>query len=213
MLDRSGLPNEDGQSHQGLFDFAYLRHIPNMTVLSPADADELKEMVHAALALNPPCSIRYPKNAVQPNPSYPTTPFAIGRWRTLLKGGDGTILATGSMVGTALHAAQRLRDENVNIEVVNASSIVPLDAACIERVCAKNRPIITIEEHVTACGFGSAVLEHLSAHGLAAETHLLGVDNKFVPHGDHESLLKDVGLDDETVLKKARSIFSRKGEA
>ena len=205
LLDRAGLGNEDGQSHQGLFDIAYLRHIPNMTLLAPADSGELVEMMHAALELNTPCAIRYPKTAVTPNASYPTRPLTIGRWRTLLSGTDGTVLAVGSMVSAAIDAAQRLRDEGLSLEVVNASTIRPLDGNCIKRLMDKSKPVFTLEEHVVEGGFGSSVLEYAALHGLNLPVTLIGVESRFIPQGDHQNLLKETGLDADTLLARFRA--------
>ena len=207
LIDRAGLGNEDGQSHQGLYDFAYLRHIPNMTILAPADAEELAAMVQAAYELNAPCAIRYPKTAVKPNAAYPTTPFAIGRWRTLLNGEKGTILAVGSMVNTAIAVAQQLQESGLDVEVVNASTVKPLDMKCLQRLQAKARTVLTLEEHAVRGGFGSAVLECDALLGLHLQVVPVGVADRFVPQGDHDSLLRDVGLDAESVLEKAKQIF------
>jgi 1-deoxy-D-xylulose-5-phosphate synthase len=199
LLDRAGLGNEDGQSHQGLFDIAYLRHIPNMAVLAPADSCELVEMLRAAMERGAPTAIRYPKAAVSPNASYPTSPFLLGRWRTLLMGADATILAVGSMVSAALNVAQRLRDEGLNVEVVNASTIKPLDGLCMSRLLEKGKPVFTLEEHVLEGGFGSAVLEYGAAHTGALAVHMIGVEGRFIPQGDHASLLRETALDDEAL--------------
>jgi 1-deoxy-D-xylulose-5-phosphate synthase len=204
LLDRAGLGNEDGQSHQGLFDIAYLRHIPNMTVLAPADSGELAEMLRAALELNAPCAVRYPKTAVVPNPSYPTRPFMIGRWRTLLAGRDAVLLAVGSMVGAALGAAQKLKDEGIAVEVVNASTVKPLDGLCLTRLLERGGPIFTLEEHVVEGGFGSSILEYNAAHGGRLTVHPIGVENRFVPQGDHRSLLAETGLDEESLVTRIR---------
>lgn len=204
LLDRAGLGNEDGESHQGIFDIAYLRHIPNMTVLAPADYGELKEMLHAALELNAPCAIRYPKTAVAPNPSYPTRPFMIGRWRSLLSGGDATVLAVGGMVGAALKASQRLKDEGIGLEVINASTIRPPDGMCLARLTAKGKPIFTLEEHVVEGGFGSSLLEYNALHGGRLTILPIGVENRFIPHGDHASLLAETGLDEESLYRRIR---------
>ena len=212
LLDRAGLGNEDGQSHQGLFDIAYLRHIPNMTVLAPADSGELSEMLREALALNAPCAIRYPKTAVAPNPAYPTLPFQIGRWRTLLDGDAATVLAVGSMVSAALNVAKGLRDEGIRLEVVNASTVKPLDVGCLERLKAKNRPVITLEEHVLDGGFGSSVLEYNALHGDALRVHPIGVEDRFIPQGDHRSLLAEIGLDEPTLTRRFREIATDKGD-
>lgn len=213
LLDRAGLGNEDGQSHQGLFDFAYLRHIPNMAVLAPADSGELAEMLHAAVERGAPTAIRYPKTAVTPNASYPTRPFLIGRWRTLLAGSDATILAVGSMVSAALNVAQRLRDDGRDVEVVNASTVKPLDGLCLGRLAEKGKPVFTLEEHVLEGGFGSAVLEYDAAHGGGLRVHMLGVEGRFIPQGDHGSLLCDTGLDDETLYQRIAGTLRDGGAA
>ncbi len=199
MLDRAGISNEDGQSHQGLYDFAYLRHIPGMTVLSPADERELTLMVPAALAYGAPCAVRYPKNAVKLPQGYEVTDFAIGRWETLRCGTDATFLATGSMTAAALRVADRLAQEGFEVEVVNASTVKPLDAHTLKRALGAGRPVFTLEEHVRMGGFGSAVLEFAAQADCHACVKLLAVDDVFVQHGDHASLLKDVGLDDDAI--------------
>lgn len=213
LLDRAGLGNEDGQSHQGLFDLAYLRHIPNIAVLAPADSAELTEMMHAALERSAPTAIRYPKTAVSPNASYPTRPFMIGRWRTLLSGGDATILAVGSMVSAALNVAHRLQDEGIDAEVVNASTIKPLDGLCLNRLLEKSKPVITVEEHVVEGGFGSAVLEYNAKHGGNLAVTPIGVEGRFIPQGDHDRLLRDTGLDDETLFARIRAVVQGVAQA
>ncbi|NLI22059.1 MAG: 1-deoxy-D-xylulose-5-phosphate synthase [Clostridiales bacterium] len=213
LLDRAGLGNEDGQSHKGLFDIAYLRHIPNMTLLAPADAGELSEMMRSALDLNAPCAIRYPKTAVAPNASYPTRPFLVGRWRTLLSGANGTVLAVGSMVGAALSAAQRLRDEGIDLEIVNASTLKPLDGMCLGRLQTKNRPVFTLEEHVLEGGFGSAVLEYNAQHGGVLDVRPVAVEGRFISQGDHRSLLRETGLDEEALLVRFRAALAPQGAA
>ncbi len=204
LLDRAGLGNEDGQSHQGLFDIAYLRHIPNMTLLAPADSGELADMVRAALDLNAPCAIRYPKTATLPNASYPTRPFMLGRWRSLLPGVDAALLAVGSMVGAALNVATRMKEEGIELEVINASTIKPLDGLCLSRLAEAGRPVFTLEEHVMDGGFGSSVLEYAAAHGGKPFTQVIGVKNRFVPQGDHQSLLKETELDEESLYRRIR---------
>ncbi len=207
MIDRAGLSNEDGQTHQGLFDIAYLRSIPNITLLAPADANELKEMVRAAFKLGAPCAIRYPKTAIKANEGYPTTPFFIGHWKTLMKGTDGTILAVGTMVTAALNAAQVLKEENIDVEVVTASPIKPLGVKCLRRLASRGKPVLTLEEHAAMGGFGSAVLEADAAEQLGLSITVMGVAARFVPQGDHQRLLRDVRLDDASILQRAREVF------
>ena len=211
MLDRAGISNEDGQSHQGLYDFAYLRHIPHMTVLAPADADELEAMIPAALRLGAPCAIRYPKNAERLPEGYAIEDFAIGRWQTLRHGEDAALVATGTMTAAALRVADRLEEEGIRLTVVNASTVKPLDGACLDALFARRIPILTMEEHVAMGGFGSSVLEYATATGVSAQIRTLAVGDFFVQHGDHAHLLKDVGLDDESVAQAVRNTVREAG--
>ena len=211
MLDRAGISNEDGQSHQGLYDFAYLRHIPHMTVLAPADADELEAMIPAALRLGAPCAIRYPKNAERLPEGYAIEDFAIGRWQTLRHGEDAALVATGTMTAAALRVADRLEEEGIRLTVVNASTVKPLDGACLDALFARRIPILTMEEHVAMGGFGSSVLEYAAATGVSAQIRTLAVGDFFVQHGDHAHLLKDVGLDDESVAQAVRNTVREAG--
>lgn len=209
MLDRAGISNEDGQSHQGLYDFAYLRHIPNMTVLAPADAAELEAMIPAALKLGAPCSIRYPKNAECLPEGYEIREFAIGKWQILRAGDDVVLLATGTMTAAALRVAETLAGEGVHAEVINASTIKPLDGKCLEGLFARGLPILTLEEHVAAGGFGSAVLEYSASCGACVPVRVMAVGDLFVQHGDHRHLLKEVGLDDEAIAQAVRETVRR----
>lgn len=209
MLDRAGISNEDGQSHQGLYDFAYLRHIPNMTVLAPADAAELEAMIPAALKLGAPCSIRYPKNAECLPEGYEIREFAIGKWQILRAGDDVVLLATGTMTAAALRVAETLAGEGMHAEVINASTIKPLDGKCLEGLFARGLPILTLEEHVAAGGFGSAVLEYAASCGACVPVRVMAVGDLFVQHGDHRHLLKEVGLDDEAIAQAVRGTVRR----
>ena len=212
MLDRAGISNEDGQSHQGLYDYAYLRHIPGMTVLVPADADELEKMIHASLALNAPCSIRYPKNAEKLPDAYRVSSFAVGKWQTLRSGNRVAILATGTMTAAALRVADGLAQEGVQLEVINASTIKPLDQVCLERVLNDFDLVFTIEEHVLLGGFGSSVLEWAAIHGINTPIIPLAVEDRFIQHGDHKHLLEEVGLDDAGIAASIRKYLKESVE-
>lgn len=209
LLDRAGISNEDGQSHQGLYDYAYLRHIPGITVLAPADESELRQMIRCAYQLNAPCAIRYPKNVTTLPEGYSTGEFRLGKWNQLTEGGDAVLLATGSMVGAALRAAGQLREKGISIRVINASTIKPLDKTLLDGLFAENIPVFTLEEHVRAGGFGSAVLEYAAESCAKQEITVLAVEDMFVQHGDHAHLLKDVGLDDDSIIQ---ALLTRMGK-
>lgn len=210
LLDRAGISNEDGQSHQGLYDFSYLRHIPGMTVLAPADANELSLMIRKAHEAGIPCSIRYPKSAEKLPDDYEITDFEIGRWQSMRAGDDLTLLATGTMTAAALRVAARLAEAGIEAEVVNASTIKPLDHECLNRVFAKGKAVFTMEEHVVQGGFGSAVLEEASAAGAACPITTIGVEDRFIQHGDHKHLLAEVGLDDDSLLITIQKTLQKK---
>lgn len=211
LLDRAGISNEDGQSHQGLYDFAYLRHIPNLTVMAPADADELKMMILAAHASGKPCTIRYPKNAEKLPENYQIDDFCIGRWQTLRRGDRAVLLAVGTMTAAALRVADMLAQEGIDAEVVNASTVKPLDETCLSRVLGRGLPVFTLEEHVLQGGFGSAVLEWAAANGTSASILPLAVEDRFIQHGDHRHLLAEVYLDDESIANAIRKAVTSRG--
>lgn len=207
MIDRAGISNEDGQSHQGLFDISYLRHIPGITIISPADEGELRMAIRAAYQLGSPCAVRYPKTAVTLPNEQKIQQFRIGLWQTLAEGSDATLLSVGSMTAAALRVAAKLRESGIYLRVINASTVKPLDGETLLRLYKENKPIITLEEHVVAGGFGSAVLEH-AAH-LNACVHIvpIGIADTYVPHGDHQHLLETVGLSDECIMEKVQEIL------
>ncbi len=209
MIDRAGISNEDGQSHQGLFDISFLRHIPGMTVIAPADENELRLAVRAAYELNAPCAVRYPKTAVALPGDTVIDTFHIGRWITLAEGTHGTVLAIGSMVAAAMRVAEGLAAEGINLRIVNASSIKPLDDALLRELYTQSAPVFTLEEHMVAGGFGSSVLEHAAAAGTSVKIIPIGVGEQFVQHGDHQHLLEDVSLDDSSILEKIKECITK----
>ncbi|MBE0600962.1 MAG: 1-deoxy-D-xylulose-5-phosphate synthase, partial [Firmicutes bacterium] len=197
--------------HQGLFDIAYLRHIPNMRILAPAGIRELTEMIRASVAFDAPCAIRYPKKAVMQAPEQQTTPFEFGKWKTIVQGQKGALLAVGSMVGAALQAAEMLRGEGIDLEVVNASTVKPLDTQMLDRLSKARIPVFTLEEHVLDGGFGSAVLEYAATHGNEPTVHPIAVPSRFVTHGDHKTLLRETGLDTDSVVGFVRDTLNPSG--
>jgi len=211
MLDRAGLANGDGETHQGLFDIAYLRHIPNLRILAPSDTQELSEMVRASIEFDGPCAIRYPKKAVARDPNREAAPFVLGKWNTLQEGKQGAILAVGSMIGIALDAAKTLLGEGLDMEVINASTVKPLDMQVLARLAEAKTPVYTLEEHVLDGGFGSEVLEYNAVHALKLSVCPIAIPSQFVTHGDHKTLLKQTGLDIASVAQVIRISMQHAG--
>ena len=196
-MDRGGLVGSDGAVHHGFADVAYLRPLPGMVLMAPADSPELKAAMELALSLDGPAAIRYPRDEVPADLPGPCPPFELGKARACRDGRDGTFLCYGTMVETALAAASILqREDGLEVGVVNARFAKPLDAGTITRIIAGGRPVLVCEDHAMIGGFGSAVLEMASTRGLnTAAVRLAGIPDRFVPHGKRQEQLTDAGLD------------------
>ena len=208
VIDRAGVTGPDGSSHHGVFDLSYLRLIPNLKVAAPADATELCALLETALASDGPIAIRYPKGPVPSTPDLPVEPLPIGRWEELRKGTDAVIFAVGRMVEVAKEAAERLEVQKISCAVVNARWIKPVDPRIVD--WARSHPVVvTVEDNVGTGGFGGAVLEALSPHGLAGRVRLLALPDEFLPQGKASDILKQHGLDAAGVAKSVYQAVKR----
>jgi len=209
-IDRAGIVGEDGPTHNGVFDISYLRHIPNMLVMEPADGVELRLMLELALAHNGPVAIRYPRGSVKsimPERSSRLS-FAIGEAEILKEGKDVAIFALGNTVHAALAAAARLDKEGVSTMVVNSRFIKPLDRNLISSVASVVPRMITVEENTLEGGFGSAVLELLNAlEGLHVRVKRLGIPDAFIEQGTQKELRNKYGLDEAGIYLSVLSIL------
>lgn len=196
-LDRASLVGEDGPTHHGVFDIAYLRVLPNLHVLAPKDPDEIRAMLRWALQQDRPVAIRYPRGGIICGQPLGRTPrIVLGKSETLRRGKDLALLALGSMVYPALEVAQRLARDGIEAAVVNARFIKPLDEGMVREAGTHFSRIVTLEEAQIAGGFGSAVSEALDRIGLSAISHLrIGLEDQFVEHGTRQELLKLCQLD------------------
>jgi len=213
-LDRAGLVGGDGAVHHGFLDIAYLRGLPNMTLIAPADAAELKEALAFALRQNEPVAIRYPRDNV-PAPLGGPEPFQVGRSRLIQPGRDAVILAYGATVAAAREAADMLAAEDLSVGVVNARFAKPLDMEMLEKLLTAEQPVVTIEDHSVVGGFGSAVLEAAAArHWPTHWITCLGIPgDRFIPHGSREEQLAVCGLDAAGIAATVRQALRRIGSA
>ncbi len=192
VMDRAGLSPNDGPTHHGLFDLAYLRPVPNAVIMQPKDEDELVDMMHTSLRLDGPGFIRYPRGAgagvkIKDQPAA----LAIGQAEVIRQGSNIMIWALGSMVRDALALADRLEaEENLSVGVVNARFVKPLDRTLLLSHAACIPLLVTMEDHVLAGGFGSAVLEALQEADCPAAVERLGWPDKFVEHGTSQEILR-----------------------
>jgi 1-deoxy-D-xylulose-5-phosphate synthase len=194
-LDRAGLVGEDGPTHHGVFDLTYLRSVPNLTIIAPADEAELVNALHTALAADTPVAIRYPRGAGVgvPLPEKPVV-YDAGRGEVRREGKDVALLAVGRMVGVAEKAAVVLAEEDVSAAVLNMRWVKPVDRDLLSKAAQNSRLLVTLEENTEAGGFGGAVCESLSDMGLTVPVLRLAVPDCFVTHGAMSKLLADVGL-------------------
>ncbi len=191
-LDRAGLSANDGPTHHGLFDLAYLRCVPNATVMQPKNEDELVDMLHTSLQLSGPAFIRYPRGAgtgvpIKVEPAL----LPVGHAEVLREGSNLMIWALGPMVQDALRLAERLQaEENLSVGVVNARFVKPLDRTLLLSHAACIPLLVTMEDHVIAGGFGSAVLEALQEADCPVAVERIGWPDKFVEHGSNVEILR-----------------------
>ncbi|NTU71106.1 MAG: 1-deoxy-D-xylulose-5-phosphate synthase [Coriobacteriia bacterium] len=199
-LDRAGLVGEDGPTHHGVFDLTYLRSIPNMMVLAPADEVELAEALRTAIAADGPVALRYPRGAGS-GLEMPQQPVAWDAAQAQIrrKGTDVALLAVGRMVATAEDAADVLAAQGISASVINARWVKPLDYETVSWAAKSHRLLVTIEENTAVGGFGSGVLEALADMDVQVPVLRLAVPDCFVTHGAMAKLLADVGLTAEGV--------------
>ncbi len=208
-IDRGGLV-EDGATHQGVFDVAYLRAIPRMVVMAPKDENELQHMLYTAVHHDGPISLRYPRGkAVGVPMDEELKALPIGRGELLREGADLALIGMGTMTQVCLAAAELLAREGIQAAVVNPRFVKPLDAELLTRVGRQVGAVVTVEEAYLAGGFGSAVLELFAEHGLSVPVKRIGLPDEFVEHGAPAHLLDRYGLTPEGVAEGARELVLR----
>ena len=209
-LDRAGLVGDDGRTHHGVFDLAYLRSLPGMTVMAPSDERELGAMLATALALPGPAALRYPRGSASGcGTDREPQPVPVGCGRVLREGSAVAIIAIGQPVRTALDAAERLAARGISAAVVDARFAKPLDAELILGLARRIGLLVTVEEHALAGGFGGAVAELLADAGLMRDVGLvrIGIGDAFVEHGTQLELRQLSGLTPELVAERVLSAF------
>lgn len=209
LMDRAAMGGEDGPTHHGVFGTSYLRHVPELTLLYPRSTEELESMIRFAQGHQGPVFIRYPRGESEGMEKLPCRGFSRGVWERLAPGEDLSLVALGPMVAEALQVRKKLAARGIAAQVINASSVKPLDTGLIAELAEGGKPYVVLEEQVLAGGLGSAVAEYCLQEGLRPPGHLFALPDAFVPHGSHAELLRHVGLDSESV---SREILARWGE-
>jgi len=198
-IDRAGIVGSDGETHQGVFDITYLRHIPNIRIMSPKDGNELSEMLEMALYLEGPSAIRYPRGKAKKF-EFAHTPLELGKSEVIMEGKDGVIISEGNMVSIALEVCDKLKKAGRNFTLVNARFIKPLDEELLVGLSKKHKLIYTLEDNVVSGGFGSSILEFFSRLRADVDVRIIGFDDSFIPHGEKEELYSLKKIDSESVF-------------
>ena len=209
LIDRAGLNGADGETHQGIYDIAYLRSIPNLIVASPADTQELTRMIELSALLNRPMAIRYPKSLL--NCENKKT-FEIGQWEKISEGSDVTLIASGRMVEIALEAKKMLLERKIAASVVNARFIKPMDEKMLDDISAAGAPIIVVEDGVVEGGMGEEIMRKLLLRGFSGKIELIGAPDAFIAHASVSEQTKDNHMDAESVKMRALKALGREME-
>ena len=210
-IDRAGIVGQDGITHQGVFDIAYLRNLPKLVIMAPKDANDFEAMLDLAVSLKKPVAIRYPRAKTEkPTSSKPGTDnLKLGQAKVLKEGKDITIISCGPLANIALEAAAKLDKEKISVQVIDLRFIKPLDNKIIDYIKKTNKCFVTIEEGVRLGGAGSAVLELLEDNKVTDyKSRLIGLPDEFIEHGTREELFNKYGLTIENVTNKAKEILN-----
>jgi 1-deoxy-D-xylulose-5-phosphate synthase len=207
-LDRGGIVGEDGPTHHGLFDYSYLRHIPNLIIMVPKDEEEFQHMIKTAVDHPGPIAFRYPRSkGVGAKRREILQTIKIGRGEVLKEGRDILIVAIGSTVYPSLRAAQKLKEIGIDAAVINSRFLKPLDGDLLCQWAERTGRVLTVEENVLIGGFGSAVLELFQERNLLSiQVKRLGIPDVFIEHGPQSLLREKYGIDENGIFKEAREM-------
>ena len=208
-MDRSGIAGEDGPTHHGSLDIAYLRCIQDMIVTAPRNGNEFRHLLYSALnQTKSPFSIRYPKSsAVEFDIDGQAELLPIGSWEVLRSGSDIAVLCVGSLSYDVERAAVALQKEDISLEIVNCRFIKPMDEDYLRSIIERFKIVITIEEGVITGGFGDGVSSWLLENDFQGQIKRLGLPDSFIQHGKRDELLDEIGLDENSIINTIKSLF------
>jgi 1-deoxy-D-xylulose-5-phosphate synthase len=210
-VDRAGFVGADGETHQGVYDISFLRHLPNMKIMMGKDEKEFRNLLYTSLHMEGPTAVRFPRGSgVGVSIDEDFELIEVGTWETLEEGAECAIIAVGPMVQLALKAAEQLAKEGMKPHVINARFIKPLDEKMLLRLAEKGLKLVTVEEHALAGGFGSAVMEFYNEQEI---THMaikrLGIPDAFIEHGSVQEQRAEVGLTTENIMHHVKEMYTK----
>lgn len=214
MADRAGIVGSDGETHQGIFDIAFMMPMPGLTIMAPKNSWELGEMLSFAISYNAPVAIRYPRGEAYTGLLSFKQPVRYGRGEWIAKGQDIVLLAAGSMVKTAAEARERLKEKGLNVSVINMRFLKPFDTGLLEEALKGHRLFVTLEEGVVTGGFGQAVAKWVNGRDNNVKVLCIGLPDKFLEHGSASILKEKYGISAGKVAERVLETYEEeKGKA
>ena len=212
LSDHVGLVGDDGKTHHGVLSVPMLLSIPNLTLLAPRDTQQIRQAVRATLKVDGPCVVQYPKDGIVPYAQNVTgEPFAVGKWQTLIPGGqDAVILAYGRMTLNAIQASELLVKCGLSVGVIDCCSLKPMDMDCLRALFARGAKLITVEEGEMIGGFGSEIARVCVEENADAPIQIIGLENRFITHGSVPELLEECGLMPRQLADRIEKIVDNK---
>ena len=215
LADHAGLVGDDGKTHHGVLCVPMLMSIPNLTILAPRDVQEIRHAIRASSKLTGPCVILYPKDGIEPYAKAIGADgegMTVGKWQRIRDGRDCCILAYNRMTKHAVEAAAILAQNGTEAEVIDCSTLRPLDTACLERIIGENKPIAVIEEGEMIGGFGAEVARWCMERHAPTPMCIMGTPNHFITHGSVSQLLEECGLAPDQIAQRIRTELQRRNE-
>lgn len=206
-IDRSGLVGADGETHQGVFDISFIAPLPNITLMMPRDEKEAEMMIDLSFATPGPMAIRYPRgNVYGIDMNENRAPLEVGSWEVLREGTDAALVSYGPTLQTVMEAADNLSKEGIEVKVINARFIKPLDNDMLNTLGESDIPVFVIEEAMLTGGLGSMISTYMNDQLYTNKIQRLGIDNEYIEHGDVDLLLRDIGITAENIADRTKQL-------
>ncbi len=209
-IDRAGVVGEDGETHQGILDISYLSMMPNMTIVAPKCLGEVEPLLKWAIEKKSPVAIRYPRGGDKLNNLCPIKDIKLGKWEVLNEGKDLAIIACGKTVQFALEALEELKSKNINVSLINATFIKPIDVELIKQLINDKFNIITVEDNMKHGGLGTSILECLNENNFKGKMKILAYEDKFIEQSSVDIIYKENLLDKEGIIQTVLSMYNDK---
>lgn len=206
IIDRAGLVGQDGETHQGVFDMSFMSAMPNMTIIAPKDTKELVESLKFAVKHNGPIAIRFPRGNAYVMEQQDDVVISYGKSEIVSHGKDIAVIAVGNMFEETMKAYKLLKKDNIDITLINARFIKPLDTVMIEEIAATHKMIVVVEEAIKKGGYGEAVASFIMEHGINTSVKIMAIDDQFVEQGMVEDLRKKIGIDYNSIYTEIREL-------